>query len=452
MSQASDLGGLCCGLDIGTTNLKAVFVDASGRVRWSRSIPSPRIHEPAGVVTSAFDLRVALETLMAEGWREVGAGRPLRAIATAGVGEDGLPLGNDLSPGAPSIAWFDERAAAEADELAASEAASAALGIGIDRHRTAPKWLWLARHRPAEHGAGAVWVALTDYPAIAWSGRAFMSQTLAARTAAYDVYRRRWHLEMLYAARAPRLPEVVVAGTVIGTVRPGRLHERGVADARTLVVAGGHDHPVAASFIRRFEADAVVDSMGTAELVYAEIALPSAQRLHPRLAYSVPVDGRAGLSCLGVFELAAALRPYTNSCHGDLVEALLAGERPALAKPGTDMDRGADTSRDEALRSAGRALHDAIDRGRSMIEETGARGPIYATGGWSRSDSFLALRAALFGRSIHRFDEDELTGAGAGLIAWSAIRTADAAGLARPNVTRFDPPKGAASIPARVQS
>lgn len=432
---------LCCGLDIGSTNLKAVLVDAAGRVLWARAMPTPRIDDGVGPATSADELLRAAEDLIVEGWTAVGDGKPLRAIATAGVGEDGLPLGADLAPAAPSIPWFDERAVAEADELAVSEAASARLGLRIDRFRSVAKWLWLSRHRPDEVAKDRVWVALTDFPSVAWSGRPFMSETLASRTAAYDVYSRRWHAPMLEAAHAPRVPEVLAAGTVVGTVRPGRLRSVGAAGPETLVVAGGHDHPVAASFIRRFEPDAVVDSMGTAEVVYGETDADDIRELDPRLAFCVPVLGGPGLACLGVFELASALAPLRQGRHGDLVSALLSDGSTSTAADGAALDGAfpAEPERQAALDAAEDALHGAIARSASLIEAVGATGDIFTTGGWSRSDRFLQMRADAFGRTIHRFREDELTGAGAALIAWGAVAPTRVSALARPPVQSFAP-------------
>jgi len=58
---------------------------------------------------------------------------------------------------------------------------------------------------------------------------------------------------------------------------------------------------MAAATIRRLHSDALVDSMGTANLVYGETTNVAEPRLNPYLAFSVPAMGNAGLSCLGVF-------------------------------------------------------------------------------------------------------------------------------------------------------
>ena len=82
---------------------------------------------------------------------------------------------------------------------------------------------------------------------------------------------------------------------------------------------------MAAATIRRLHPDALVDSMGTANLVYGETTNVAEPTLNPYLAFSVPAMGNAGLSCLGVFELAAAIQPLRGTT--DLVRRLLALER-----------------------------------------------------------------------------------------------------------------------------
>ena len=151
-------------------------------------------------------------------------------------------------------------------------------------------------------------------PAVAWTGRPFMSETLAARTGCYDVYAR-WIEPLLTAAGAPTLPPVVPAGTVLGRVRNGPLLESGAASTATVVVAGGHDHPMAAATTRRLHPDALVDSMGTANLIYGETTKVGEPKLDPYVAFSVPAMGNPGLSCLGVFELAAAIQPLRGTTN-----------------------------------------------------------------------------------------------------------------------------------------
>jgi xylulokinase len=419
------MSALSCGVDIGSTNVKVTFVDECGYAIWTKAVATPRLPDNGGVATDALQLVATIEEMIITGWRLHGRSLPLRAIAAAGIGEDGVGVRPDLAPTGLALPWFDERAAQQAKDLQRTSRYAAQAGLAIDYSRTAAKWLWLRQNRPAELLSSAFWVALTDYPAVAWTGRAFMSETLAARTACYDIYARCWIEPLLEAAGAPTLPPVVQAGAVLGNVRKGPLRESGAASASTVVTAGGHDHPIVAATIRRLHPDALVDSMGTANLVYGETTKVTEPRLDPYLAFSVPSMGDAGLSCLGVFELAAAIQPLRRPI--DQVQRLLASDRitgiprdrPIPIPGSTELVVRSGVEPTEVDVRTG--LEAATFYARRMFDQilaTGAKpAPIFATGGWARSHAFIELRASIFGQPLIVVDEPELTAIGAALIA-----------------------------------
>lgn len=407
--------GLACGIDIGSTNVKVVLADESGRAVHTAAVPAPRVSDGVGPTTDATALVSLLESMIVEGWRAVGRGEPLASIAAAGVGEDGIGVGADLRPTGPALPWFDARAAAEAGELRVHPAATPRAGIAVGPDRTAAKWLWLQRNRAADLRSARQWIALTDYPAAWWSGVAFMSGTLAPRTACYDVYARRWIGPLLEAAGAPPLPHLRDAGAPIGTMRPGLLTQSGAASPRTLLVAGGHDHPVAAAAIRRVAPTARVDSMGTANLVYGEATGRAEPYLDPFMAFSVPPSGAPGVACLGVMELSAALAG--SRVDGATLHRLLDGAR----LPGEPL-RDVDDRGEGAELTVRRALEHASLHARRMFEAMDAAGappgPVFATGGRARSRAFLELRASILGQPVHVIDEPELTAVGAAFLAF----------------------------------
>ena len=418
------MSALTCGVDIGSTNCKVTLVDERARAVWTRSVPTPRLPDESGVATDVLGLVAMIEEMIIAGWRTHGRSLPLQAIAVVGVGEDGVGVRADLTPIGLALPWFDERAAMQASVLQRTSRYAAQAGLAIESSRTAAKWLWLRQNRPADLLSAAFWIALTDYPAVAWAGRAFISETLAARTGCYDVYARCWIEPLLIAAGAPILPPVVPAGTALGSIRNGPLRESGAASTATVIVAGGHDHPMAAATIRRLHPDALVDSMGTANLVYGETTNVAEPRLNPYVAFSVPAMGNAGLSCLGVFELAAAIRPLRGTT--DLVARLLALERITglpddrpIPIPGSNELLARSGEPIEADVRA--ALEAATFYARRMFDEILAAGakpaPIFATGGWARSHAFIELRASIFGQPVTVVDEPELTAIGAALIA-----------------------------------
>jgi xylulokinase len=199
---------------------------------------------------------------------------------------------------------------------------------------------------------------------------------------------------------------------------PGLLRQSGAASANTLVVAGGHDHPVAASAIRRIDSAARIDSMGTANLVYGEATGPKAPYFDPFMAFSLPPLNPNGVACLGVMELSEALAPARTDTI--LFHSILDGDRiPGAPCETQDADKA--PSGQDLIRLT---LEQAAFHARRMflaMDEAGAPpGPIYATGGWARSRAFLELRASVFGVPVHVIEEPELTAIGAAYLGAAA--------------------------------
>ena len=173
------MSALICGVDVGSTNVKVTLVNERARAVWTKSVPSPRLPDDGGVATDALRLVAMIEAMIIEGWRAHGQSLPLQAIAAAGVGEDGMAVNAALTPIGLALPWFDNRAATQASSLQRTSCFAAQAGLPIDSTRTAAKWLWLRENRPAELRSAAFWIALTDYPAVAWTGSPFISETLA---------------------------------------------------------------------------------------------------------------------------------------------------------------------------------------------------------------------------------------------------------------------------------
>lgn len=407
------MSGLFCGVDIGSTNLKVLLLDADGKTRWVKSVNEPRLNDGLGLTTDVDALMAALEQLVIEGWRAVGGGVPLAAIATSGIGEDGIGVTDGLSPMGHAIAWFDKRAIPDAEKLNLQAETKAHPEIHFDYCRTGSKWVWLRRERPQELAGARCWLTLADYPSCVWSGQAFMSETLAARTGCYDVFNRSWIEPLLQITKAPPLPPVCRAGDIVGTVRAGALRDAGAASAETLIVAGGHDHPLAASAIRRIHPLARVDSLGTANGTYGETTAPLPGTAQSGLELSVPVAGGPGVSMIGPIEFSVIIHEAVDD--DAFIRRFLS--EPHL--PGAPRMSGSDTV--ARLRTA---LEDVAFSARDRFDAMARFGvppaPLFTTGGWSRSTALVELRASIFNEPIIIIDEPELTVIGAALFAAEA--------------------------------
>ncbi len=204
----------------------------------------------------------------------------------------------------------------------------------------------------------------------------------------------------------------------MGTVVPGPLREAGAADANTLIVVAGHDHPIASNAIMRIEPLARIDSIGTANALFAETTTPSPGAATAGIDLSLPVRGGPGISVIGPIEFSIPMR----QAFGDdaAVKAYLAAEHlpgaPARTAP-TIEEALKDGSADHHRRVIEAVTVEARDFFRAMKRVGIADGPMYATGGWARSRALMELRASIFGEAITAVHEPELTALGAALFA-----------------------------------
>jgi xylulokinase len=394
------VSSLFCGIDVGTTNLKVLLMDEAGETLWVKSVPAPHLNDGLGVVTDARALLARCEDLIIEGWRCVGQGRRLGAIASAGIGEDGVAIDADFNPLGHAIQWNDRRGQVHALALAAMDFAKAYPAILLDFSSSAGKWMWLKQNKPQELASAAAWITMTDWPIACWAKTAFMSATLAPRTGCYDVFTRQWLPHFLGYSSAPPLPHLVEAGEVVGTMTPGRLTEAGIADDATVLVAGGHDHPVAASTIRRMDRNARIDSMGTANATYGETTSLKAGDELNGLYVTLPISGASGAALIGMTEFSVTLGKTIDDV-GAFYRAMERGERiPAHILP--TLSGLAERTRDYWA---------------AMTRVGVPEAPIFATGGWARCQAIIAHRAKVFGTPITVVDEPELVALGAALFA-----------------------------------
>jgi xylulokinase len=202
---------------------------------------------------------------------------------------------------------------------------------------------------------------------------------------------------------APPLPPLIEAGGVVGHMQRGPLIAAGAADARTLLVAGGHDHPVAASAIRRIFKDARIDSMGTANATYGETATLKPDHTMEGLYVTLPISGAEAVAVIGMTEFSVTLGKHVKDVTG-LYKSLQQG----AALPADVVPVFEDMAR--------RTKHYWAAMTRAGVPETA----IYATGGWARCPALMQLRATVFGEAITVVDEPELVALGAALFAAQA--------------------------------
>ena len=314
------MGDLLLGLDIGTTNTKAVVYDPqTGQVLAVASRPTVTHHPRPG--WSEYDPAELWQNIAAV-IREATAGRAesIRAVAAGSMAEAGVPVDRDGNYLYPIIVWHDPRSEPQArrwfDWLGAER------GFDITGHPIQAKWsvnklMWLRENAPEVLRRIHKWLCMQDFATWKLSGAYATDYSIASRTFAFDQRARGWSRQILELADlSPDLfPTPHQSGTAVGEVTRAAAAETGLK-VGTKVVTGGHDHLVGSFAAGATGKGTVANSMGTAEacLVMMDAYAPDDRMLHQgycHYAHVVPdhyVVHFGNVASGGLFEW--ALRQY----------------------------------------------------------------------------------------------------------------------------------------------
>lgn len=273
--------GLILGIDAGTTSLKVgVFGEdgaALGSAREEYSLSSPRPDraelDPERYWQAAVAAtRRALAVAGGSGW-DVGV------IGVSSQGETVVALGRDARPLAPAIVWLDNRATAEAAEIAARftrDEVYATTGVpDVNPTWTASKIQWWRRNDPALFRSAAWFVLVEDFVLHRLTGRLVTEGGVQCTSLLYDIRRHQWWPAMLdhVGLTADRLPEIARPGEIVGiltAVAAGALGLR----AGIPVVAAGMDQGAGSVAVGNTVAGIVSESTGGALVVQASVDRP----------------------------------------------------------------------------------------------------------------------------------------------------------------------------------
>ena len=275
------------GLDLGTSRIKALLMDAGGRIRGSAAATTP---------FDGGEMSVgALIGAVGRAIGDVGTERDRQSVAAvgiAGMAESGAPLDRDAGPMAPIIVWNDPRGAEVVSRLQREFGPDLDRSIG-QRLRTVSsvaKLGWLV-----DQGVGPVarWLGVPELALYALTGSAATEFSLAARTGAYNIGSLRYLPEVAQAIGvAPDVFAMVSpAGGAMGGISASGAAWSGLRRGVPVTVAG-HDHLAGLAGSGAAPED-LVNSVGTAETVVLGVAtVPDVDRaLACRVAVTVMPGG-----------------------------------------------------------------------------------------------------------------------------------------------------------------
>jgi xylulokinase len=249
--KASARGGAgllhAIGFDLGTSGLKAVLVDETGKVMRTarRSYP---LQTPLAGWTEQ-DPEVWWQALLVASRTLLEDGAAPDAVGLTGQMHSAVVLGPQQRSLHPAILWNDQRTVRECAEIRErfGDALAGWTGNHIRTAFTATKILWLRRHHPQRYARLRAILLAKDFLRLRLTGTLATDVTDASGTGLFDVHRRRWSDDALEALAIARdwMPEAHESARLVASVHPEGAASSGLR-AGTPVAAGAGDQAAAA--------------------------------------------------------------------------------------------------------------------------------------------------------------------------------------------------------------
>ena len=404
------------GVDLGTSGLRALLVDAGGT--------------PLGAAERAYEVQHPQS-----GWSEQdpsewiaaleGAVAELRAAhpefaGLRGIGVAGHMHGATLLDAAgevirPCILWNDTRSHVEAAALDAMEGVRNISGNIVFPGFTAPKLAWVRAHEPQNFARVAKVLLPAAYLNFQLTGGYFADMSDSAGTAWLDTRARGWSEALLDAGgmRRDQMPDLLEGSEAGGRLKP-ELAARWGLSGPVVVAGGAGDNAAAACGIGAMNEGQGFVSLGTSGVLLAardgyrpapETALHTFCHAVPGRWYQMGVMLSATDSLNWLARITGSTPRQLVAPLGEVLHApgrvrflpYLSGERTPHNDAeirGSFTGLGAETTRDDLTRAVLEGVTFGLRDSQSALEATGLRlQRLIAIGGGSGSRYWLKLIA-----------------------------------------------------------
>lgn len=434
------------GIDLGTTNIKAVIFNIDGEAQASASatypliMPAPNQVEQDANAWWAAAVEI-LRTITGKVGPEVTAA--IRGISISSQLPSMLPLAADGTVLRNAMIWMDKRAYREMDEILDTMGRQAYIesaGAQPDVAFLPCKLLWFKKHEPELFARTHRVLQANGFLNYKLTGVMAMDADQAALCQCLDLRTMQWSDPLSHAMGIDLnaiLPQPVSSDTIIGTVTPQAAQETGLC-AGIPVVAGASDATASMYATGLSRIGEAGESSGTTSLLFVGHTGPSATDI-PVVAKACSIQGipyffnapintsgaslKWYLTTLGAAEQAYAdehginVYDYLNQLaleapagsNGLLYFPYMLGERAPLwnshAK-GMFIGLSLDTERKHIIRSIFEGTAFAVRHVLDTIKATGATVDcLRITGGGAKSRTWCQIKASMLGVPVYTLDD-----------------------------------------------
>ena len=328
------------GIDLSTTGVKALLIDAGGKIVESSTSPL-HLSNPQPLWSEQHPRdwwQAAITSIQLVLKKANIAAANIDAIGLTGQMHGLVLLDDQGDVLRPAILWNDQRCAEQCDEMRAQVGKEELIRLtGNDALTgfTAPKILWVRKYEPETYDRVRQVLLPKDYLRYKLTHEYAMDKADGSGTLLFDLERRNWSNAVLKASNMPAewLPTTFEGPEITGRVTREAAAITGLKEG-TPVVAGGGDQAAQAIGVGAIRPGVVAVTLGTSGVVFAATESPlieSHGRLH---AFCHAVPGRWHL--MGVMLSAAgSLQWYRDALAPNASFEEIVDEASRVA-PGSD--------------------------------------------------------------------------------------------------------------------
>lgn len=259
------------GLDIGSTGCKCTIFSIDGKVQafaykeYNMLKPKPGHFE--------LNPHTVWESVKSIIYNAVSKykGEKITAISVSSFGEAAVPIDKDGNILANSILYLDKRGTKECSKIKKALGTKKIMQlVGLSAHPmfTINKIMWIKENMPEIYKNTWKFMLFGDFISYLLTGSAVIDYSLASRTMAFNVVKKKWEDEIFNAAGIDidLFSKVSPSATIISGVKKQLAQELGLP-SNVVVATGGHDQVCAALGAGIIESGLAIDGIGTVECI-----------------------------------------------------------------------------------------------------------------------------------------------------------------------------------------
>lgn len=453
-------------LDCGTTAVKGVLFDRSGRIVAARLEEYALLHPAPGHVELDVETywQSALKAIRAVLAASKVAPQDVLSIGVTSQGETLIVLDDNGRPLRRAIVWLDNRSHAEAAALAANFDPDEVYRR-TGQHEIVPTWTatrvkWLQQNERETFRKARKFLLVADYLVYRLTGRYATDRGLNPSTLYYDLTTGDWWPEMLefLGVDAERLPALTGLGEVAGALTASAAQETGLS-RETLVTTAPIDQVAAAVGAGNLETGEVTECTGAALALCATVERPVYDPQRRVGLYSHAMPGRcvlmpwaptAGMALRWFRDTFAPGEDYTAlireaAAVGPGAEGLVMlphlcgafGQEPDSRAKGAFFGITLGHRRGHFVRAILESIAFLLRENMEMLESLGcAVREIRSLGGGARSELWLQIKADVCAKDILLPECEEAASLGTAMISLVGSGACHSLEEARTNMVR----------------